>query len=80
MEGLVADAAPRVFALVEEQGEREDGWVFAWGLAFEERVCVVRESGGLVESFESAACAHDTYARRRTLRLVWCGGEVAVEV
>lgn len=29
VEGMVADLAPRLFALVEERGERVDGRVFA---------------------------------------------------
>jgi hypothetical protein len=39
---LVADAAPRLFAVVQEYGERADGWIVAWGLAFEDYAEVVR--------------------------------------
>lgn len=36
MAELVAEQAPRLFAVVQEYGERADGWVAAWGLAFED--------------------------------------------
>ncbi len=77
---LVASSAPRVFALVEEYGERVDGWVIFWGMAFddEERAEVVSAdfcSSGLgvrsFGSFSSAERAQQTYSRRRKVRLVW---------
>lgn len=39
---LVADEAPRLFAVVQEYGERANGWIVAWGLAFEDYAEVVR--------------------------------------
>lgn len=42
---LVADTAPRLFALVEECGEREDGWVFAWGAQFTDRATLLTHDG-----------------------------------
>jgi hypothetical protein len=39
---MVADTAPRVFAVVQVYGEREDGRVAAWGFAYED------EEGGQV--------------------------------
>jgi hypothetical protein len=43
---MVADAAPRVFAIVEEYGERVDGRIAGWGMAFEEYAEVVGVEGG----------------------------------
>ncbi|RKT53023.1 hypothetical protein [Saccharothrix australiensis] len=42
---MVNDNAPRVFAVVQEYGEREDARVGAWGLAFPERAEVVSVEG-----------------------------------
>lgn len=39
---LVAAEAPRLFAVVQEYGERVDGRIAAWGLAFEDHA---RSSG-----------------------------------
>jgi hypothetical protein len=33
---MVVDDAPRVFAVVQVEGEREDAWIVGWGLAFED--------------------------------------------
>lgn len=41
LEDLVRESAPRVFAVVQELGEREDGWVAAWGMVFEDRTEVL---------------------------------------
>ncbi|WP_243793673.1 hypothetical protein [Saccharopolyspora gloriosae] len=41
MAGIVADTAPRVFAVVQEYGDRVDGRVAAWGLALDDRAVVV---------------------------------------
>ncbi|MBV9142333.1 MAG: hypothetical protein JO115_15715 [Pseudonocardiales bacterium] len=38
---LVADNAPRLFAVVQEYGERVDGRIAAWGLAFEDYADVI---------------------------------------
>jgi len=41
MAELVADEAPRLFAVVQEYGERVDGRIAAWGMAFEDHAEVV---------------------------------------
>ncbi|MGW0892446.1 hypothetical protein [Saccharopolyspora sp. NPDC002578] len=41
MAGIVADSVPRVFAVVQEYGERVDGCIAAWGLALDDHVQVV---------------------------------------
>ncbi|MCC8244231.1 hypothetical protein [Saccharothrix luteola] len=37
LETMAATSAPRVFAVVQEFGERLDGWVVGWGFAFDDR-------------------------------------------
>lgn len=69
---LVADEAPRVFALVEEYGERVDGWIVAWGMAFQDCVEVVGVNG-LHLRVASAERAQRAFFRRGTIRLVWTG-------
>jgi hypothetical protein len=43
--GMVADGAPRLFAVVQEYGDRVDGRIAAWGMAFEDRAEVVGVDG-----------------------------------
>jgi hypothetical protein len=45
MAEMVADEAPRLFAVAHEVGERVDGWVAAWGLAFDDHVEVISDRG-----------------------------------
>lgn len=70
VQGLVDDDAPRVFALVEEVGERLDGGIFAWGLEFGDWAAVFRTERGFIKC-ASAASAHGLFSRARALRLVW---------
>lgn len=71
LDELVADELPRVFALVEEYGERADGWIIAWGMAFEDHARLVNVGGGLSGDFRSAESARRAFAHRRKVRLVW---------
>jgi hypothetical protein len=72
LQSLVRDTAPRLFALLEEAGEREDAWVHAWGLAVDERAYVIRGPGA-VHTFRSAESArHRLSGSHRKLRLMWC--------
>ncbi|MGH3930226.1 MAG: hypothetical protein ACRDTF_09660 [Pseudonocardiaceae bacterium] len=71
---LVASSAPRVFALVEEYGERVDGRVVAWGMTFdeEEHTEVINVGFSRYGSFNSAEQAQRLYSRSsRKIRLVW---------
>ncbi|WP_220472725.1 hypothetical protein [Streptomyces sp. SCUT-3] len=43
---LVLDTAPRLFAVVQEYGERVDARVAAWGLEFEDHAEIVEVDGG----------------------------------
>ena len=71
MAEMVADETPRLFAIVHELGERADGWVTAWGLAFDDHVEVVRD-GGLLR-LRSPERALWIFGRRSDLtpHLVW---------
>lgn len=71
---LVASSAPRVFALVEEYGERVDGRIIAWGMASTMRMSTLRWSASAV------ACGGATRRRsarsgriRGAGRSAWCG-------
>ena len=48
---LVAEDAPRLFAVLQEYGERADGRIAAWGMAFPDHADVV----GVDHGFTSAA-------------------------
>ncbi|WP_243793571.1 hypothetical protein [Saccharopolyspora gloriosae] len=54
MAGIVADSAPRVFAIVQEYGLRVDGRVAAWGLVLPDRVEVVSVEKGIRSSAATA--------------------------
>jgi hypothetical protein len=41
LEQMVADEAPRLFAVVQEYGDRVDGRIAAWGMAFTDHAEVV---------------------------------------
>ncbi|MGI8306791.1 hypothetical protein [Saccharopolyspora hattusasensis] len=62
---------PRVFALVEEYGQREDCEIFAWGLEFEKRAAVFDLDGTLFARCASADGAHALFSRIRNVRLAW---------
>ncbi len=70
---MVNEEAPRLFAVVQELGERVDGRIAAWGMAFEDRADVVRDGGGSVLSVRSPerACRLLGRAPGVTARLVW---------
>lgn len=75
---LVDSSVPRLFALVQEQGERLDAWVMAWGLEFEDgRVQIVRADRGLGGVFDSVAGVLRRYSRSRKIRLVWTTSAIA---
>ena len=71
LEELARENAPRVFALCSEVGEREDGYVAYWGMAFDDGAEVVSTSGSMRGSFRSAESALGRLSGRRNLHLVW---------
>ena len=72
---MIAEDVPRVFALVEECGERADGQIIGWGMAFEDHAELVGVHGGMRGTFPSAERARRMFARRRKVRLVWATPE-----
>ena len=69
---IVAEERPRLFSLCEEYGDRVDGWILAWGLAFADRADVVGVDRGMSGTFQSPESALRLLSRRRKLRLLWC--------
>ncbi len=70
---LVTEEAPRLFAVVQELGEREDGRIAAWGMAFDGHADVVCDDGRSWMSLSSPdrACWLLSRAPDTTARLVW---------
>ncbi|MBA0124380.1 hypothetical protein H0B56_02360 [Haloechinothrix sp. YIM 98757] len=73
LEGMVADAAPRVFAVVQEYGDRVDARIAAWGMAFESHSEVVSVERGMRMSLQTPECARRGFAWGSHIhaRLVW---------
>ena len=67
LESVVADEAPRLFAIVQEYGERVDGRIAAWGMAFDDYAEVVSVSRGVRASLRTPEDA---------LRLFNCGSHI----
>lgn len=80
---MVAENAPRVFAVVQELGDRVDGWIAAWGMAFEDRVEVIGADGGLRMTLQAPEAALRGYRWGGCVsaRLVWldAGARVSTE-
>lgn len=73
LERMVADAAPRLFAIVQEYGDRVDAQIAAWGMAFADHAEVISVEGKLRMSLrapESALRAFHFGSHVRA-RLVW---------
>lgn len=70
---MVAENAPRVFAVVQELGDRIDGWIAAWGMEFEDRVEVIDADGGLRMTLQAPETALRGYRWGGCVsaRLVW---------
>ena len=69
---LVAAQLPRLFAVCEEIGVREDGFVRCWGLDFGDAAEVFSAEDGRGRArFRSAAAAADHLARYDRVHLIW---------
>ncbi len=79
LEGLVADFAPRLFALVEETGERLDSRIVAWGMAFEDHAEVTGANRAFRGKFRSADNARQLFSHCGKMRLVWYNPEAATQ-
>ncbi|MEO3976243.1 hypothetical protein [Streptomyces sp. CAU 1734] len=78
--GLAPDAAPRLFAVIEEYGagtREENAWVLGWGMAHEDGPAEVIRAGGSerwrMSSVEQAVARFGRRAEGCSLRLVWLG-------
>ncbi|MEW1719510.1 hypothetical protein [Streptomyces sp. NPDC093109] len=73
LEQLATDEAPRLFAVMQVLGDRVDGWVAAWGMAFGDRAEVVSTDGGRRLSLGSPERAVQRFAHAPEVsaRLVW---------
>ncbi|WP_433263814.1 hypothetical protein ACQPZF_33290 [Actinosynnema sp. CS-041913] len=79
LERMVADQAPRLFAVVQEYGHRVDGAIAAWGMAFADHAEVVSVTGGMrlsLDEPEHALIAFRMGSRVRA-RLVWLNPDAA---
>lgn len=73
LEGMVAREAPRLFAVVQEYGERADARIAAWGIAFDDRAEVISVGRGLrmsLQAPENALRGFDSGTHVHA-RLVW---------
>lgn len=73
---IVRESAPRMFAVVQELGDCEDGAVAAWGLAFEDRADVVSVNGvsRLSARTPGSALRFFSGGSRTRARLIWPEG------
>ncbi len=78
LEGMVADNAPRVFAVVQEYGERVDARIAGWGMAFDDHVDVVDGNvAHLGSPSPEAVVRRFGIGTRITPRLVWVNPDAA---
>jgi hypothetical protein len=73
VQGMVDDEAPRVFAIVQEYGDRIDVRVAAWGMTFDNHAEIVGTDGRTRMSARSPDTALRIFSRQpnTTARLVW---------
>jgi hypothetical protein len=79
VDGLVVDAAPRLFAVVQVYGELVDVRVAAWGMAFADRAEIVGVDSLSRLSVRTPESVVRWFARRPdiTARLVWVNPDAA---
>lgn len=79
MEGIVADEAPRLFAVVQVYGERIDGRIAGWGMAFADHAEVVSVERGLRMSLPAPenALRIFKFGSHIRARLVWFNRDAA---
>lgn len=72
---MVTDEAPRLFAVVQEYGERADGRIAAWGMAFGDHAEIVTVEGRTRMRVPCVERAVRRFAQRPhvSVRLVWVG-------
>jgi hypothetical protein len=72
---IVTEHAPRLFAVVQEYGNRVDARIAAWGMAFNGRAVVTSTRGGAFQTLARPEHAVRLFTRgtRVSSRLVWVG-------
>lgn len=70
---MVGDEAPRLFAVVQEYGERVDGRIAAWGMAFDDHAPLVAVDAPVWMTLQAPehALGRFTVGSRIRARLVW---------
>jgi hypothetical protein len=73
IQGWVADAAPRLFAVVQEYGDRVDARIAGWGIAFEDRADILGVDGAIHKGLRRAEDVLQLFhfGTHITSRLVW---------
>ena len=73
MEELAFSEAPALFAVMQEYGDRVDGRVAAWGMAFEDHAEIVSVEGHRRMNVVSLKRAVKRFAQKPDIsaRLVW---------
>lgn len=79
MEKMVADEAPRLFAVMQVYGERVDGRIAAWGMAFTDHAEVVSVDHGMRMSLQAPenALRLFKFGSHIRARLVWFNPDAA---
>ncbi|MGH3493530.1 MAG: hypothetical protein ACRDQ1_09870 [Sciscionella sp.] len=79
LDEMVADAVPRLFAVVQEYGQRVDGRIAAWGMAFDDRAEVVAVERGLRMSLRAPedALRAFSWGSHIRARVVWTNADAA---
>jgi len=71
MAQLAADFAPRRFAIFEVAADRLDASVFAWGLAWPDRVVICDDDGFRARRFATVDGALRASGQSDRLHLIW---------
>lgn len=76
-EQMVADEAPRLFAVVQEYGERVDAVIAAWGVAFPDHAEIVTHQLRMSVRAPESALRMFTVGNHIRARLVWFNPDAA---
>lgn len=79
LENMVADEAPRLFAIVQEYGQRVDGAIAAWGMAFTDHTEIISVDGHRHLHLQAPqnASRHFHFGTHVRARLVWFSPDAA---
>lgn len=82
IDNMVADEAPRIFAVVQELGERGDARIAGWGMSFDDSAHVVSLDGRTLMCLSSPerALVGFRMGGRVTPRLVWVNPDAATPI